>query len=355
MLSHVNMNLTSDPNTTEDFYSFDDYCPFCFNETDFNPVSSEVRWSLKLTSLVFYCLTFLLGVPGNAFVVYIAGVKMKRTINTTWFLNLAIADLLCCLSIPFSVVEILLDHHWPYGSVTCKVLPAVVVVNMFASVFTLNLISLDRFAQVITPVWAQNHRNLRLARMSCAVAWFLALCLSLPFMIIRETHTYEDLNVTLCTSHGSDQGDNFQTTGVLSIVRFVFGFLVPLLCIITCYSVIARKLNRSSFRSGRAFRIMLAVIVAFFLCWLPYHSVDLIRIYSGEWSSSVAWSVDPLAVSVAYVNSCLNPVLYVFMGQDFKEKVRLSLRRVFERAFSEDTTHTSPSTHSQQIHSNTLV
>lgn len=345
------MNLTSDPNTTGYFYPYDNF----FDESDVNPVSSEVKWSLKLTSFIFYCLTFLLGVPGNAFVIYIAGLKMKRTINTTWFLNLAIADLLCCLSIPFSLVEMLLDHHWPYGSVMCKILPSVVVVNMFASVFTLNLISLDRFVQVITPVWAQNHRSLTLARMSCAVAWLLALCLSLPFMIIRETYTYEDFNVTLCTSHSNDQGDNFQTSGVLSIVRFVFGFLVPLLCIVTCYSIIARKLRRSSFRSGRALRIMLAVIVAFFLCWLPYHGVDLIRFYGGEWSSPVALGLDPLAISVAYVNSCLNPVLYVFMGQDFKEKVRLSLRRVFERAFSEETTHTSPSTHSQQTNSNTLV
>lgn len=348
------MNLTFDPNATEDFDLLDGFYPFCCNESEFNPVSPEVRW-IKRTSLVFYSLTFLLGVPGNAFVIYVAGAKMKRTINTTWFLNLAIADLLCCLSIPFSMAEILLDHHWPYGSVMCKVLPSVVVVNMFASVFTLNLIGLDRFVQVITPVWAQNHRNLALARASCVVAWFLALCLSLPFMIARETYTDEDLNFTLCTSHGDDQEDHFQTSGVSSMVRFVLGFLVPLLCIVTCYGIIARKLSRSSFRSGRAFRIMLAVILAFFLCWSPYHGVDLIRMYGGERSSSVALSVDPLAISLAYVNSCLNPVLYVFMGQDFKEKARLSLRRVFEKAFSEDTTHTSPSTHSQQTHSHTLV
>ncbi len=96
---------------------------------------------------------------------------------------------------------------------------------------------------------------------------------------------------------------------------------------------------------------MLAVIVAFFLCWLPYHIVDLIVMYGEKSSSSVAFVVDQLAISLVYVNSCLNPILYVFMGQDFKSKVKLSLRRVFERAFSEEGTQASQTTQSQQMHS----
>ncbi|KAL0183103.1 hypothetical protein M9458_022478 [Cirrhinus mrigala] len=288
---------------TDDYYNdesgFDDLGGFE------NSVSSEVK-ILETLSLVIYCLTFLLGVPGNMFVVYIAGMKMKRTINTIWFLNLATADLLCCLSIPFIMANILLDYHWPYGSVMCKILPSVIIINMFASVFTLNFISLDRFTQVIMPVWAQNHRNLLLARLSCVVAWLLALVLCLPFMTLRQT--VEDYNITRCKLYTDEESDG-TTFARLSIIRFVFGFLVPLICITTCYGFIARKLGRSNFRSGRAFRIMLAVIVAFFLCWAPYHIVDLITLYGEESSSSVASAVDPLVISLAYVNSCLNPIL----------------------------------------------
>ncbi|ROL54986.1 C3a anaphylatoxin chemotactic receptor [Anabarilius grahami] len=280
-------------------------CLECFHESETN--SPEVMKSMRVISLVVYSLTFLLGVPGNIFVVYIAGMKMKRTVNTIWFLNLATADLLCCLSIPFSMAEILLDHHWPYGSVMCKILPSVIVINMFASVFTLNLISLDRFTQVITPVWAQNHRNLFLARLSCVVAWVLALVLSLPFMILRHTFTNEYSNTTHCTIVADEEDESI--SGLLSITRFVFGFLIPLICITSCYGIIARKLGRSHFRSGRAFRIMLAVIVAFFLCWLPYHMVDLIIWYGQKSSFLTVLAVDPLAISLAYINSCLNPIL----------------------------------------------
>ncbi|KTF72171.1 hypothetical protein cypCar_00049565 [Cyprinus carpio] len=306
-----------------------------------------LKTQMRVSSQVFFYLTLILGVPGNAFVMYVAGLKMKRTVNTVGFLNLAIADLLCCLSTLYYITKSAFDQ-WPYGSLMCKIFSFIMLITMFASVFTLNLISLDRFTQVMTPVWAQNHRSLFIARLSCATAWILASVLSLPFMMLRETYT--ENNKTYCLHYQRNE-DNFKLYGRLSIIRFVFGFLVPLICITTCYGFIARKLGRSHFHSGRAFRIMLAVIVAFYLCWLPYHIVDLIIMYGEKSSPLVAVAVEPLSVSLAYFNSCLNPVLYVFMGQDFKSNVKLSLRRVFERVFSEEGTQASRSTQPQHTHS----
>ncbi|XP_043087638.1 C3a anaphylatoxin chemotactic receptor-like [Puntigrus tetrazona] len=309
----------------------------------------ENRWSeMRAVSLVFFYLTLILGVPGNAFVVYVAGLKMKRTVNTVGFLNLAIADFFCCLSTLYYVIKSTFDGQWPFGSIMCKIFNFIMLITMFASVYTLNLISLDRFTQVLTPVWAQNHRSLFIARLSCAAVWILAAALSLPFMMLRETHTIN--NKTYCLYHKLDD-EHFKMYGRLSVISFVFGFLVPLVCITTCYGFIARKLGRSQFRSGRAFRIMTAVIVAFFLCWLPYHIVDLIIMYGEKSSSSVASSLDPLTISLAYFNSCLNPVLYVFMGQDFKSNIKHSVRHAFERVFSEEEAQITQNTHSQQTHS----
>ncbi|KAL7846574.1 hypothetical protein SRHO_G00215540 [Serrasalmus rhombeus] len=337
-------------------YTNDYYDPFNYTFIDNCTVSDwEDHGVVRVVTLTFYCLTCVLGVPGNAIVVWTAGVKMKRTVNTTWFLNLAIADLLCCLSIPFTVAEILLEGHWPYGNVMCKVLPAVIVLNMFTSVFTLTLIGLDRFIQVVKPVWAQNNRSLGLAGVCCGVAWVLAFLLSLPIMILREIFTVE--NYTICTidfdvqvedpCKEDDVSDSYRA---LTLSRFVLGFLIPLLTIMACYGLIAQKVSTKQFRSGRAFRIMLAIVAAFFLSWLPYHVLGLLDVYGGPQVSRLIRPIDPLVISLAYINSCMNPVLYVFMGQDFKEKVKMSLRRIFEKAFSEDGTHSSVNSRGQQSH-----
>ncbi|XP_067245113.1 C3a anaphylatoxin chemotactic receptor-like [Chanodichthys erythropterus] len=308
----------------------------------------NLRKYMRVSSQVFFYLTLILGVPGNAFAVYVAGMKMKRTVNTVGFLNLAIADLFCCLSTLYIVVESFLEENGLNGSVfISQIVPFIMHITMFASVFTLSFISLDRFTQVITPVWAKNHRSLLIAQLSSVAAWVLALILSLPFLTIKEKST--DF-ISYCLDYEFEKEEMYK----LSIITFVFGFLIPLICITTCYGFITHKLGRSHFNSGRAFRIMLAIIVAFFLCWLPYHIVHLIIIFDNNKETSsffVASVVYPLAISLAYVNSCLNPILYVFIGKDFNRNVKLSLRCVFERAFSEEGTRVLCSSQTQQIHS----
>uniref|UniRef100_A0A4W5LYQ3 C3a anaphylatoxin chemotactic receptor n=1 Tax=Hucho hucho TaxID=62062 RepID=A0A4W5LYQ3_9TELE len=325
-------------------YVTEDHGEFVFYDPLFETsVSEQGHRSIRVVSMVLCSIACVLGIPGNSFVIWIAGVKMKRTVNTVWFVNLAVADLLCCVSIPFSIADIILNQHWPYGEAMCKILPSLVVLNLFASVFTLVLISLDRFALVILPVWAQNHRSVTLAWLLCGLVWVLALLLSLPSMIYREIVVHDDMNITLCTyNHQQDKTEGNQlairAVKATHVTRFILGFLIPLLVIAVCYLLIGRRVSSGRFKSQRAFQIILVVVTAFFVCWLPYHIIGLVIEYGEEASQVMAGALDPLAISLTYINSCLNPVLYVFMGQDFKERVRVSLRKIFEKVFSEDVT-----------------
>ncbi|XP_041743062.1 C3a anaphylatoxin chemotactic receptor-like [Coregonus clupeaformis] len=285
---------------------------------------------IRVVSIVIYSIVCILGIPGNAFVIWIAGVKMKRTVNTVWFVNLAVADLLCCFSIPFRIAVIKLELNWPFGEAMCKVMPSVMYLNMFASVFTLVLISLDRFVLVIPPVWAQNHRKITLAWLQCGLAWFLGMLLSLPDMIHNQTINIDD-NLIRCCSSSFSFSSHMQAK-IFS--RLVLGFLVPLLVIAVCYLLIGRRVSRGRFKSQRVLQVILSVVAAFVVCWLPYHIIVLLILYRLESFEVVA--LYPLGRSLAYVNSCLNPILYVFIGQDFKEIVKVSLRKVFENVFSED-------------------
>ncbi|XP_042804340.1 C3a anaphylatoxin chemotactic receptor [Panthera onca] len=142
-----------------------------------------------ILSMVILSLTFLLGLPGNGLVLWVAGLKMQRTVNTVWFLHLTLADFLCCLSLPFSLAHLALQGHWPYGWLLCKLIPSIIVLNMFASVFLLTVISLDRCLLVLKPIWCQNHRNVGTAFTICGCIWVMAFVMCIPVFMYRETFT----------------------------------------------------------------------------------------------------------------------------------------------------------------------
>ncbi|XP_012616121.2 C3a anaphylatoxin chemotactic receptor isoform X2 [Microcebus murinus] len=146
-------------------------------------------------SMVILSLTFLLGLPGNGLVLWVVGLKMQRTVNTVWFLHLTLADFLCCLSLPFSLAHLALQGHWPYGWFLCKLIPSIIILNMFASVFLLTAISLDRCLLVLKPIWCQNHRSVRTVFNICGCIWLVALVMCIPVFVYRETLTVDNQNI----------------------------------------------------------------------------------------------------------------------------------------------------------------
>ncbi|NWH78209.1 C5AR1 protein, partial [Piaya cayana] len=294
--------------------------------------------------LALYAFVFLLGLLGNGAVIWVTGFELRRTVNGVWFLNLSVADLLCCLALPFLALPLARDHDWPLGRFACKLLPSLTVLNMFASVLLLTAISVDRCALVTRPVWCQNHRTLALVRGACAAAWLLAGLLTLPSFIFRTTRSDVFSEKTTCVLDYAAVGRHQHLTElVTAVARFVCGFVGPFAVITACYGLLLARVHSKGFsRSRRAIKLILVVIVSFFACWLPYHVVGLILASTSPRSSLFkgALEADPVVAGVAYINSCINPVIYVVMGQDFKDKFRRSWRAVLRGVLSDDPTST---------------
>ncbi|XP_025030211.1 chemokine-like receptor 1 [Python bivittatus] len=311
--------------------------------------NESLRNSMHILSMVIYSLAFLLGVAGNSLVIFVTGFHMKRTVNTVWFLNLAIADFVFTFFLPLSVAYIALGFHWPFGKLLCKLNSTVAFLNMFASVFLLTIISMDRCVSVMCPVWAQNHRTPRLASLVALGIWIAALALSCPYFVFRDVRSLSaEENTTHCynnfaLSDSSQSGEIVKLEKyrhrVLVLTRFVAGFLIPFAIILFCYGIITVRLKGTRLaRSNRPFKIMVAVVLAFFICWFPYHVFSFLEMSAATVMPGLQTALVvgiPLASSLAYLNSCLNPFLYVFVGQDFREKLRTSVLVVFESAFSE--------------------
>ncbi|XP_074990503.1 coiled-coil domain-containing protein 9 isoform X5 [Calonectris borealis] len=323
-------------NYTFNYSNWDDYSIYDLD-------GYEVPHSYRAV-LALYALIFLLGVLGNGAVIWVIIFELRRTVNGVWFLNLSMADLLCCLALPFLALPLASDHHWPLGHFACKLLPSLTILNMFASVLLLMAISADRCALVMRPVWCQNHRTLGLARGACASAWFLAGLLTLPSFIFRTTRSDIFSEKTTCVLDYTAVGHHQHLTElVTAVTRFICGFLVPFVVITACYSLLLARVHSKGFaRSQKAIKVILVVIISFFVCWLPYHVVGLILASTHPHSSLFkgALEADPIVAGIAYINSCINPIIYVVMGQDFKDKFRRSWRSVLRGVLSDDPTST---------------
>lgn len=288
------------------------------------------------TLLVLNVVICLLGVCGNVLVIWIAGFKMKKTVNTTWYLSLAISDFLFCICLPFNITQTATES-WIFGVFMCKFTSSVMFLNMFSSIFLLVIISIDRCVSVVFPVWAQNHRTITKASAVVLLAWVFSIALSTPSMVFRSTRTH--LGRTICMNNYTSIHHIHKT---IAVSRFVSGFVLPFLFIFVCYSVIVMRLrtNRMA-RSSKPFKVMTALITTFFLCWLPYHVFVLLELNHHLFNPKIITTGLQVGTTLATANSFLNPILYVFMGNDFKQKFRSSVLSKMVNAMAEEGRTTS--------------
>ena len=339
--------MGEDSNFSLDYeYNDTDY----FNDTDFK-FPDYVMGTNHMLALVCYALVFIVGVPGNALVAFVIAFRMPRSVNALWFLNLALADLLCCLSLPLLMVPIAQDQHWSMGPLACRLLHGTLYLVMYCSVLLLVLISVDRWMLVSWPVWCQNWRRPQYASWVCLGAWVLALLGSAPqFAILeakKETPVKTECKAVL---------DSMKSAWAFVIFRFLMGFALPFLVIcVSHWHVYQRASVRQRERSARTVHIILAVVLSFFLCWAPLHVLDItyLALPPSHRGHHLAMA-QVLALCLAYVNSCLNPIIYVCVGRGFKEGLMRTLRNVLHFA-SEAPTHSVGATqNSKSTTANTM-
>ncbi|XP_019950517.2 C5a anaphylatoxin chemotactic receptor 1 isoform X2 [Paralichthys olivaceus] len=324
-------------------YPFD--YDYNFTENYTLPIMPEVYTPeiqpIQIAALVLYGLVVLLGVPGNALVVWVTGFCMPRSVTSLWFLNLALADLLCCLSLPLHMVPLAHDDHWHFGPVACTLIKGLFYLVMYCSILQLMLISVDRWMLVSRPIWCQNKRRPKWAACVCVAVWLLALVGSIPqFVYTKQIEAGDDKRECLTVN-------TVLSAWMITSFRFLTGFFLPFLVIVTCHWMVYRRtesgLTRSRSRPKRTLRIILAVVLSFFLCWLPLHIVDFLILFTPRNSPHRPriYNAQIFSLWLAYFNSCLNPLLYVCLGRGFKESMNRSLRHVLHFISEDPTTRAS--------------
>lgn len=190
-----------------------------------------------IVTAVVYTIVFIVGLLGNTLAIYviIRYVKMK-TVTNMYILNLALADELYILGVPFLGTNSVLSY-WPYGDFMCKVCMTADAMSQFASTFCLTVMSIDRYLAVVHPFRSAKWRKPKVVMIFSATVWVVSFLIVLPVTIYSGLQ--EDFNTCNITWP--------EPSELLSIVFILYtsilGFFAPLVVICLCYLLILIKVT----------------------------------------------------------------------------------------------------------------
>ncbi|OCT73292.1 C3a anaphylatoxin chemotactic receptor [Xenopus laevis] len=327
------MSISASPlfnisNETEDFHH---------QWWDWITLPPNIYGAIRFFSIICHCITCLVGIIGNGLVIWIAGFKMS-SISAKWYLNLAITDFICSASAVVRIAEwILLGDYF-----LCSFSFFLLLLNMLTSVYFLTAISIDRCISIMWPFWAKSRRTKKSATTGIVFIWILSLLISVKMLFLFEE--FHDLLECAPKKGGYfvvyniSKVEKFEALKhPFHITRFVVMFLLPFTIIILCYGFIMCKVAtlRRNNQSQRSLKIIVAIVTCFFSCWFPYNLWQFISIRTREDHIGVDLIISSVSVCLVYTSSCLNPILYVFLGRDFKSKLTRSIPIILKNVFSD--------------------
>ncbi|KAK3856004.1 hypothetical protein Pcinc_037633 [Petrolisthes cinctipes] len=279
-----------------------------------------------LTQL-FYALTCIVGLCGNTLVIYVVTRFTKmQTVTNLYILNLAIADELFVVGIPFLMTTSLLGH-WPFGSVMCKLYMITTSLNQFTSSLFLTIMSADRYIAVCHPISSPKFRTPMISKLVSLTAWTLSALMIVP--VFMYSNTLKNNGLDNCNIFWPESGG---LHGEIAFIRYSFAlaFGIPLTLIFIFYSLVLHKLKtvgpktRSKEKKKsrqKVTRLVLTVITVYVICWLPYWVLQLTLILSPpkQGHSNFRVVLFLLSSCLSYINSALNPILYAFLSDNFKK------------------------------------
>uniref|UniRef100_A0A3B4B0Z7 G-protein coupled receptors family 1 profile domain-containing protein n=1 Tax=Periophthalmus magnuspinnatus TaxID=409849 RepID=A0A3B4B0Z7_9GOBI len=319
-----------------------------------------------------YLMAFFVGCLGNGLVLWAYldrpdGRKKNTIPNQSGISNLALADLCFLVTLPLWAVYTAMGYHWPFGQPLCQISSFLTALNMYASVFSLSMLSVERY-WVLTGRRHSGHHQQKFPTRAIVIitgVWVLSCILALPGLLLRSVREIETAmdDWDSETAHPTSPGSFFLScqmdysiligndlsepekehaemwwAAILSLKSTLIGFLLPLIILLICYCSLAKLLNKhfgrgprpDRKRQRRLLRVIVTLVLAFFLCWLPLHVNKTLVVLLGfgyiPYSctlETILLSVQPYVTCIAYLNSCLNPLLYAACDPTFRKSLCL--------------------------------
>ncbi|XP_060927173.1 proteinase-activated receptor 1-like [Limanda limanda] len=317
------------------------------NETSTQKVKISEEALLFLTGSVstilipsFYTLICLLSLPINICAVVAFALKIKpKKPAAIYMLNLACADLLFAVLLPFKIFYHFGGNNWIFGLLMCRVVTAAFYWNMYCSVLLITCISVDRLLGVVYPLDSLPWRTPGNTIMACVAMWILSFAGTVPLVLHEQTFPLSQLNITTCHDVQSVHKEIWFNK-IFFIALCCAFFFLPLLITVVSYTRVIWALSRvprsvlgRSRRRKRAVVMAGTVLVIFVLCFTPTNCL-LMAYYlqfngdaeASKESNDGSYAAYLVLMCLGSLNCLLDPLVYYFGSSQCQKQLSSTLR-----------------------------
>uniref|UniRef100_A0A8D2LFJ7 Bombesin receptor subtype 3 n=1 Tax=Varanus komodoensis TaxID=61221 RepID=A0A8D2LFJ7_VARKO len=305
------------------------------------PGSEEVPlgWGTLCTVYVTYATIISVGLLGNVVLIKVFfKIKSMQTVPNIFITSLAFGDLLLLLTcVPVDAACYAVDT-WLFGRIGCKLLSFIQRTSVGVSVFTLTVLSADRYKAIVKPLELQRADAVLKTCAKVACVWITAMLLAVPEAISSDLYAF----------HIPEKNGSFETCAPYpvseqilqeahSLVCFLIFYIIPLAIISIYYFLIAKALYKSTSNMPaeehghvykqietrkRVAKTVLVLVGLFAFCWLPNHILYLYRSFT--YHASIDTSAFHLVATIfsrvlAFSNSCVNPFALYWLSKSFRQ------------------------------------
>ncbi|XP_061673840.1 hydroxycarboxylic acid receptor 2-like [Syngnathoides biaculeatus] len=277
---------------------------------------------------------FVLGALSNGLALWIFCFHLRPWKSSTVFLfNLAMADFLLNMILPFRASYYSSGVKWRFGQTLCNMSQFMLALNRTGSTLFLMAIAVDRYIRVVHPHSRVNSLSPSKAMCGAAALWLVTVCLTANALTLQNLRSdYCESFLVETSAKGNRLWHKF---------NFLFSCWMPLLVILFCtVRIVAQLRGRQLSHHGKikkALWFIIVVVLLFAVCFLPSNITQLLIWIKTQEAmrnlpeSEVCDAMDNLTVvfymtvSLTYLNSALDPVVYYFSSPTFKNICRKSL------------------------------
>ncbi|XP_029891988.1 substance-P receptor [Aquila chrysaetos chrysaetos] len=284
-------------------------------------------WQVALWA-VAYALIVVVSVVGNVVVMWIIlAHKRMRTVTNYFLVNLAFAE--ASMSAFNTVVNFTYAIHneWYYGLLYCKFHNFFPIAAVFASIYSMTAIALDRYMAIIHPL--QPRLSATATKVVIGIIWLLAFLLAFPqgyYSVMEELP-----GRLVCLVEWPEHSTNVYGKTYHFCMTILIYFL-PLLVIGCAYTVVGITLWASEIPGDssdryheqvsakrKVVKMMIIVVCTFALCWLPYHIYFTLQYFNPEWYLQKFIQQVYLAIMwLAMSSTMYNPIIYCCLNDRFR-------------------------------------